>query len=102
MQFEDYLEFVGPTMIYIKGTQIGLEHVLGRWQNGYSTDRIMHELPSLSLEQVNGAIAYYQQHKQEMDAYLKRMAELAEAKMQQAEAHPLPPPQQFRTKRTRS
>ena len=59
MQLEDYLDIQGPDVIRIKGHRIGLEHIVERYQEGYSPEQIALDFPGLSPEKIYGAIAYY-------------------------------------------
>jgi Uncharacterized conserved protein len=56
---------------YIKDTRISLDSVVYAYLNGLSPENIVESFPLLTLEQVNGGIAYYEAHRQEIDRYLK-------------------------------
>jgi uncharacterized protein (DUF433 family) len=56
---------------YIKGTRISLDSVVYAYLNGLSPENIVESFPLLTLEQVNGGIAYYEAHREEIDRYLK-------------------------------
>ncbi len=71
MRYEDYLEFAQPDIIRIKGHRIFLEDILERWLRGYSPEHIVHELPTLTLEEVYASITYYLHNRLEIDAYLE-------------------------------
>lgn len=88
MQLEDYFEFAEPDIIRLKGHRIFLEHVLERWLKGYSPEHIVHDLPTLTLEEVYAAITYYLHNKTAIDAYLERAQQLGEEQMRRADAHP--------------
>lgn len=56
----------------IAGTRISLESVVFAFREGWSPETIAGEcFPTLTLEQVYGAIAYYLAHRAELDAYLE-------------------------------
>jgi uncharacterized protein (DUF433 family) len=57
---------------YVAGTRVSLDSVVYAWLRGESSIGIVESFPSLSLNQVNGAVAYYQGHRDEIDAYLER------------------------------
>lgn len=58
---------------WIAGTRVALEAVLLPFQDGYAPETIVTEcFPTLSLEQVYGAIAYYLGHRRQVDAYLQQ------------------------------
>ena len=66
-------EFEGqPRIAYrIAGTRISLDSIVVAYQNGFSAEAIATEcFPSLTLEQVKGALAFYQAYPAEVEAYL--------------------------------
>ena len=57
----------------IDGTRVSLDSVVLAFLQGLSPETIASEcFPTLTLEQVYGAIAYYLAHRTKIDAYLKR------------------------------
>lgn len=81
MQLEDYFEFeefefegVGKIdRIRLKGTRIGLEHVIEPFLQGESPERIYQGYRhSLQLEHVYATITFYLHNKAAMDDYLRR------------------------------
>ncbi|MFB6232153.1 MAG: DUF433 domain-containing protein [Salinibacter sp.] len=58
----------------IVGTRVSLESVVYAFREGCSPETIAGEcFPTLTLEQVYGAIAYYLAHRTDIDAYLERV-----------------------------
>jgi uncharacterized protein (DUF433 family) len=58
---------------WISGTRVSLDSVVLAFLQGLSPETIAAEcFPTLTLEQVYGAIAYYLAHRPEIDAYLKQ------------------------------
>jgi uncharacterized protein (DUF433 family) len=57
---------------YVVGTRVSLDSVVYAWLRGESSIGIVESFPSLSLNQVNGAIAYYEAHREAIDAYLEQ------------------------------
>jgi uncharacterized protein (DUF433 family) len=58
---------------WISGTRVSLDSVVVAFLEGLSPEVIAGEcFPTLTLEQVYGAIAYYLAHRPEIDAYLKQ------------------------------
>jgi uncharacterized protein (DUF433 family) len=51
----------------IKGTRVGIEPIVVRFQEGASPDEIARSFPTVTLAQVYGAIAYYLENKQLID-----------------------------------
>ncbi len=63
------------TAYWICGTRVSLDSVVYRWLEGLSPESITECFPSLTLEQVYGAIAYYLSHRAKIDTYLKASEE---------------------------
>jgi len=58
---------------WVSGTRVSLDLVVLAFLQGLSAEAIASEcFPTLTLEQVYGAIAYYLAHRLEIDAYLKQ------------------------------
>jgi uncharacterized protein (DUF433 family) len=91
MRLEDYLEFLEPDTIRIKGHRIGIEHLVKLYHEGYSPEQIMQEFPGLSLEKIYGTITYYLHNKAEVDAYIARGDAWVEEQMREDEAKEPPP-----------
>ena len=70
---------------WISGTRISLDSVVVAFLQGLSPETIAGEcFPTLTLEQVYGAITYYLAHRPEVDAYLKQAESEFEALRQAA------------------
>ena len=69
----DFLDFSEPGAIRIKGHRIGLEHIIEACQEGETPDQIVAYYSTLSLDEVNAAIAYYLGHRADVDAYLAHL-----------------------------
>jgi uncharacterized protein (DUF433 family) len=88
MQLEDLFEFQklpsGGERIRFRGHRISLEHVIWPYKNeGASPEDIVSSYyPSLSLEEVYTAIAYYLRNRDAVDEYLAK-TEAAEDKAYQ-------------------
>lgn len=52
------------------GSRVSLDSVVYGFQSGASPEEIQRSFPTLSLEQVYGAITFYLSHKAEVDEYL--------------------------------
>jgi uncharacterized protein (DUF433 family) len=65
---------------YVAGTRISLDWVVYAFKRGESPQQILDDYPLLSnLARVDGAIAFYLDHKGEIDAYLETRAPEFEA-----------------------
>ena len=57
---------------YVAGTRISLDSVVYAFNRGESPERILEEFPLLrKLSRIYGAIAFYLDHKAEIDKYLE-------------------------------
>lgn len=57
---------------YVAGTRISLDSVVNAFNRGDSPERILEEFPLLDrMSRVYGAIAFYLDHKDEIDKYLE-------------------------------
>jgi uncharacterized protein (DUF433 family) len=61
---------------WVASTRVSLDSVVVAFQQGLSPETIATEcFPTLTLEQVYGAITYYLAHRDEIDTYLHRAKE---------------------------
>jgi uncharacterized protein (DUF433 family) len=80
-----YLEIRSADDVRVRGTRVGIEHLLSAYLEGSQPEEIALEFPSVSLEQVHGVIAWYLGNRVEADAHLKRWQGRAqEARRQQS------------------
>ena len=56
---------------YIAGSRISLDSVVYLYLDGASPETIQDDFPSLSREQIDGAIAFYLAHRREVDANIR-------------------------------
>ena len=69
---------------WISGTRVSLDSIVYAFLNGQTAETIAQSFPSLSLEQVYGAITYYLAHRAEIDQYLRKSEETFEAQREAA------------------
>jgi uncharacterized protein (DUF433 family) len=62
----DYIERRDDTF-YIVGSRVPLEVVIHEYKNGVPAENIAHCFPTLSLEQIHGALAFYHANKAEVE-----------------------------------
>lgn len=80
-----YLDVVSADDIRIKGTRVGIEHLLAAYLAGRLPEEICLEFPTVTLEQVHGVIAWYLRNRQEVDGHLARLrADAQRARRDQA------------------
>ena len=63
---------------YLVGSRVSLESVIYEFLDGASPEAIVDNFPTLSLEQVCGAITFYLANRPEMDGYLVETEKLWE------------------------
>lgn len=63
---------------YLSGSRVSLESVIYQFLDGASPESIVDNFPTLSLEQVYGAITFYLANRSEVDAYLTQTEKLWE------------------------
>jgi uncharacterized protein (DUF433 family) len=56
--------------IRLAGHRIGLYHVIDRYTEGYTAEMLREEFPSLPLDLIGRVIAFYHNHKAEVDTYV--------------------------------
>jgi uncharacterized protein (DUF433 family)/predicted HTH domain antitoxin len=62
---------------FIKGTDIGVELIVGCVQEGYTPEKIATAiLPNLTLAQIYDALSYYEDHRDTVDCWLANEAPL--------------------------
>jgi uncharacterized protein (DUF433 family) len=72
MHLPDFLEAKEHGAIRLAGSRIDLRHVVNYYNEGYSAEMLACEFPTLSLAQMHKVIAYYLDHREEVDAYSAR------------------------------
>jgi uncharacterized protein (DUF433 family) len=88
VELESYFEFLADDAIRIAGTRVGIETVVGDYQEGTSPEEIALRYPTLTLEQIHAAITYYLAHPHRVIAYLQRVRQQQETAYQQSQQHP--------------
>ncbi len=74
----------------VAGTRVSLDSVVYAYWRGESPEGIVDSFPTLTLEQVYGAIAFYLGHQAEIDSYIEEGdAEFEKLRQQARQANPL-------------
>jgi uncharacterized protein (DUF433 family) len=68
---KDYVELVGEAYRLV-GSRVSVDSIVYCFWNGDSPESIAQSFPVLTLEQVYGAIAYYLNHQDAIDEYIKQ------------------------------
>ena len=82
----------------IIGSRVSLESLIMPFLDGAAPETLVDEFPTLSLEQVYGAITFYLAHRAEIDRYLKE----AEAVWEEARKSQPPLPTALRERLERA
>ena len=72
---------------YLVGSRVPLDCVVREFRDGQSPEAIRSDFPTLSLEQVYGAITFYLGHKEDVDNDVAARERVEDAF---TEAHPAP------------
>ena len=66
----EYVEERGGAY-YVAGSRVSLASIIYEYRDGAAPETIRQNFPTLSLEQVHGAIAFYLGHQEEALTYLR-------------------------------
>ncbi len=55
---------------YVTGSRVSLASIVYEYRDGAAPEAIRKNFPTLSIEQIRGAIAFYLRHQEEVAAYL--------------------------------
>lgn len=64
--------------IRITGSRVTLDSVVDEFKRGATAEQILDDFPSLTLREVYGAIAYYLEHTEMVEEYLRQQGQAAE------------------------
>ncbi len=91
MQLEDYFEFLSPDDIRVKGTRIGIEHILYQYiHRAQSPEEIAERFHTLTLEQVYATILYYHANQKAVSAYIADWLAWGQQMREQQQNNPPP------------
>jgi uncharacterized protein (DUF433 family) len=93
----DYIER-RETGFYIAGSRVPIDRIVWEYSNGEDAETIQSHYPTLSLDQVNGAIAFYLKNRVEVEQVLEERMRAEEA---YSKANPNPPDIKEKFKRMR-
>lgn len=94
----EYVEERGGAY-YVAGSRVSLASIIYEYRDGAAPETIRQNFPTLSLEQIHGAIAFYLGHQEEAESYLRDL----ESKWEELEraAKPASPELQHRIEEAR-
>ncbi len=87
---KSYVETDCEGALRVGSLGISLDSVVIAYQQGYSAETIQQLYPSLSLEEVYGAITYYLANRNEVDQYLRSQETLWKELRQHTAQNPSP------------
>jgi uncharacterized protein (DUF433 family) len=58
---------------YVTGNRVSLASIVYEYRDGATPETIRQNFPTLSLEQIHGAIAFYLGHQEQVEAYLQEL-----------------------------
>ena len=71
MEIEDYFESISPEEIRLKGTRIGIEHILYEYiYCARTAETIAKQFPTVTLAQVYATILYYLENQPKIEKYV--------------------------------
>lgn len=73
---------------YLTGSRVPIDRIVWEYRNGEDPEAIQSHYPTLSLDQVNGAITFYLNHKGEVEQVMEERQRAEDA---YTAAHPTPP-----------
>jgi len=73
---------------YVEGSRVSLASIVFQFKDGASPETIRENFPSLSLEQVYGAVAFFLGHEEEVEANLRETEKQWEAFRKTADQPP--------------
>ncbi len=71
---------------YVGSSQVSLDSIIIYWQQGDSPEHLHEAFPSAPLAAIYGAIAYYLDHREVVDRYLREHKEWSESQRAADEA----------------
>jgi uncharacterized protein (DUF433 family) len=80
----------------IQGSRMSLDSLVHAYWEGLSPEAIVDDFPTLSLEQIHGAIAFYLKHRQDIDQYMANQENRWEEFRRESEAKHSPLMQRIR------
>lgn len=72
--------------IYVGSSRVTLESIVVLWRRGERPEEIREGFPTVSLAAIYGSIAYYLDHQEEIDNFLRQNAEMRQRQRAEDEA----------------
>ncbi|SRR5258706_11615270 len=71
MKLPHFLEEDEFGSISVKGTRVGLDHLVYYYNEGNTLEYLAVLFPTVCLADIENVVGFYEEHKQEVDAYVK-------------------------------
>ena len=86
---EDYFDFQRPDDIRVKGTRVGIEHILNEYiHNNKTPEEIEQNFRTVTLEQVYATILYYLANKETVGQYFQDWVDYCEKAQAEFDKNP--------------
>ena len=94
---KSYVRVDGEGSMRVGNSRVSLDSVVIGFQQGEAPETIRRNFPTLTLEEVYGAITYYLANREEVDEHLRRQQERWDRAAQEQERNPSPAMRRLRT-----
>jgi len=74
--------------IRIRGSRVTLDSLVHAFRQGATAEQIQDSFPSVALRDIYGAIAYYLEHQEQVELYLREQGQAAEELRHWIESRP--------------
>lgn len=74
--------------VRVTGSRVTLDSIVNNFKRGATAEQIQDSFPSLSLREIYGAIYYYLEHLEDVEAYLQARQQEADELREQIESQP--------------
>ncbi|HEU5439672.1 MAG TPA: DUF433 domain-containing protein [Ktedonobacterales bacterium] len=72
--------------LYVEPSRVTVEAVIHHWQSGQTPEQIQTDFPTVPLYAIYGTVAYYLEHRDQVDAFFRETEELDVARQTADEA----------------
>src|SRR2546422_4252116 len=75
-------------VIRVTGSRVSLDTIIDEFKHGATAEQIQEDFPSLSLREIYGVIAYYLDHRDAVEDYLRDQTQAGEQTRERLESRP--------------
>lgn len=91
LEEDHYLDLGAPGDIRLRGTRVDLCVIVEDYLDGHLPEHMVVDYPTLELEAVYGAIAYYLRHREAVDRYVESCRQRADRMYAEHQKRPVAP-----------